>query len=309
MSWLKEALHLYLPAFAELCFPTVSAAIDWSKPIEFLDKEFEKITVDATSGKRFVDYLVRVIRRDGKKTLLLIHIEVQSQYDKNLSKRTYDCNVRISIRYPEPVISLVILADDRPRWKPAFYEHNVLGCKTRFEYPVCKLLDLAKQWSELEKLKSPAATVIMAHVRALQTHGDMLLRLEHKWELLRRLYEQGLKRSEILALYKLLDWLLRLPKPEALIFKERVISYEKERTMEFITDMEQRGLEKGLEQGEHTKSRKILLRLLKLKFGTLPETLAATIEQTPSEKVDVWIERVLSATVLDEVFAGEIIYH
>lgn len=201
-AW-KEALHLYLPAFAELCFPNVSAAIDWSKPIEFLDKEFEKITVDATSGKRFVDCLVRVI-------------------------------------------SLVILADDRPRWKPAFYEHNVLGCKTRFEYPVCKLLDLAKQWSELEKLKSPAATVIMAHVRALQTHGDMRPRLEHKWELLRRLYEQGLRRNEILTLYRLLDWLLRLPKPEALIFKERVISYEKERTMEFITDMEQRGLEKGL---------------------------------------------------------------
>jgi len=72
-------------------------------------------------GKGIVDCLVRVHRLDGNQALLLVHIEVQAQYDVELPERVYVYNTRADMRYPEPVISLVFLADDRPEWKPNVY--------------------------------------------------------------------------------------------------------------------------------------------------------------------------------------------
>ena len=39
------------------------------------------------------------------------------------------------------MVSLVILADDQAHWRPNAFEEELLGCRVRFEFPVCKLLD------------------------------------------------------------------------------------------------------------------------------------------------------------------------
>ena len=40
-------------------FQIVAHEIDWTRPIEFLDKEFGKIAPDAVTGKRFADIAIR----------------------------------------------------------------------------------------------------------------------------------------------------------------------------------------------------------------------------------------------------------
>ena len=60
----------------------------------------------------------------------------------------------------------------------------------------------------------------------------------------------------------------------------------------------QQGLEKGIGQGEA----RVLLRLLTLKFGPLPEPVRARIESADADTLLRWSERVLSADQLDEVF-------
>ncbi len=52
--------------------------MDWSKGYEFLDGELEKITVDAKTGRRYTDKLVKVYYQDGTEERLLIHVEIQS---------------------------------------------------------------------------------------------------------------------------------------------------------------------------------------------------------------------------------------
>ena len=108
----------------------------------------------------------------------------------------------------------------------------MLGCEVRFQYPVCKLLELAQRAELLQEPRSPAAIIILAHVQALETHGNMNLRLEHKWQLLREMYQRGWGKQEFQGVYRVLDWFLQLPKPETLIFEERMIAYEKEQRME-----------------------------------------------------------------------------
>ena len=59
-AW-KAALEKYFKEFLELLFPTIHAAVDWTKGHEFLDGELEKITVDAKTGRRYTDKLVKVL--------------------------------------------------------------------------------------------------------------------------------------------------------------------------------------------------------------------------------------------------------
>ena len=56
----KEALEVFLRSLLEFCFPAVAAAIDWSVPVEFLDKELQEVVRDADAGAQRVDKLVRV---------------------------------------------------------------------------------------------------------------------------------------------------------------------------------------------------------------------------------------------------------
>lgn len=47
----------------------------------------------------------------------------------------------------------------------------------------------------------------------------------------------------------------------------------------------------------------VLLKLLGLRFGVLPEATRARVERATLAQLDAWVERVLTAATLDEVFA------
>ena len=59
-------------------------------------------------------------------------------------------------------------------------------------------------------------------------------------------------------------------------------------------------LEQGLEQGRTNGTRSLLLRLLRARFGELPEEAMARIGAVELEELERWGERVLDARTLDE---------
>ena len=61
----KDILEKFFPQFLEFYFPVAAADIDWSRRPEFLDKELRQVTPDADIGRRHVDKLVKVWRKDG----------------------------------------------------------------------------------------------------------------------------------------------------------------------------------------------------------------------------------------------------
>jgi hypothetical protein len=109
--------------------------------------------------------------------------------DRRLPARLYRYHTRISDRYNRRVVTLAVLADTSPRFRPGPYELETLGCRVHFEYPCCKLLDLDQ--AMLEREDNPAAVVILAHRAAQQRTRDPAQRKRLKWAVTRPLDERG----------------------------------------------------------------------------------------------------------------------
>ena len=54
----KDILEIYFKDFLQFFFPNVHLAIDWTKPIEFLNKELKQVTRDAEVGRTDMQILL-----------------------------------------------------------------------------------------------------------------------------------------------------------------------------------------------------------------------------------------------------------
>ena len=185
----KEAIEEYFTDCLAFFFPNIYADIDWSQGYQFLDKELEKAVREATVSRQHVDKLARVYRLSGEETWVMVHIDIQSQYETSFSERMYMYNYRLFDRYHLPVVTLVIDGDQSKRWQPQTYHRSLWGCQTTFEFPTIKLLDYDIGW--LEHHVNPFAVVILAHLHTKATKHKPEERFEFKWRLARMLYERG----------------------------------------------------------------------------------------------------------------------
>lgn len=85
-----------------------------------------------------------------------------------------------------------------------------------------------------------------------------------------------------------------------------VVGKQEEREIMSIADWyedrgRQAGLEKGRAEGLKIGARNLLVKLLRTRFGALPEVAAARIQAADAAQLDVWAERVLTASTLDDV--------
>ncbi|MGB0386188.1 MAG: hypothetical protein ACPGWR_15375 [Ardenticatenaceae bacterium] len=302
----KDVLNRYLPECLVFFFPEVAQQIDWSKGYEFLDKELEQITPQSTVTQRTVDKLVKVFlkppqvkeskrRKVSKKKLvlapkeiwLLIHIEVQSQYDSGFGVRMYIYNYRIFDVYGQKVVSLAILGDERSTWRPDSYNYEMLGCELKFKFPIVKLLDYKNKWNELEQSPNPFAVVVMAHLQTQETRHKPEERFEFKWKLIRSLYERGYSNEDVRQLFHFIDWMMKLPEELAYQLDERITEYEEEQKMRYVTSIERHGIQKGLQLGVLKNARKAILKVLQVRFRniSLPPTLVEMIQGIDKEDV------------------------
>ena len=200
----KEAIEVYFESFIEFCFPEIHKDINWSRGYESLDTELREVLRDAETGNRLADKLVKVWLNDGKKIVVLIHLEIQSQVQSDFARRMYIYNHRLFDKYDREVISLAVLGDNQASWRPTGYGYQRWGFNSNLQFPVVKLLDYQSQWSELERSANPFAVVIMAHLSTLRTTNDFQKRLQSKLSLVRGLYKRGYTRNQVLELFRLI---------------------------------------------------------------------------------------------------------
>ena len=139
----KETLQHFLRAVLAFFFPDLHDAIDWSKGYESLDKEFQQIVADASAGRGLADKLFKVWRRDGPELWLLVHVEIQGRVERRFGKRMFRYNIRCFELYDRRVVSLAILCDDSPEWRPRGFAYGGWGSRTGIRFPTVKLLDYA----------------------------------------------------------------------------------------------------------------------------------------------------------------------
>ena len=187
----KEALDRFLRPFLALFFPVIHKAVDWARGYQALDKEFQQIIRKGKIGKRLADKLFKVWTNHGDECWLLIHIEVQGQVEVGFAERMFVYNYRAFDLYNRPVVSLAVLCDDQPDWRPDGFSYERFGCIMGIRFPSVKLLDYAGISHDLENSENQFAAVVLAHLKARETRRDMQARHAWKVRLVKGLYERG----------------------------------------------------------------------------------------------------------------------
>jgi len=205
----------------------------------------------------------------------------------------YVYNYRLFDRYRRRVASLAVLGDEQSGWRPERFGYELWGSRVSLEFPAVKLLDYRERWDELDASANPFATVVMAHLKAQETRQDAEGRKRWKLFLIRRLYERGYSRADVLQLFRFIDWVLQLPEEVEEMVWQEVRVYEEERRKPYITSVERigfrQGMQQGIQQGMQQGIRQGLLSGikvgLKLRFGA--EGLRLLPEIYKIEDVDV----------------------
>ena len=242
----KEALALYFQPFMAFFFPQIESNIDWDKGYEFLDKEFQQIVREAEQGKTYADKLVKVWQKNGSEIWLLIHVEIQSQVQSEFPERMYVYNYRIFDRYRQPVLSLAILADDNPDWRPNSYSRELWG-----------------------------GIIVAAHLTNQQTRRNVNQRYDGKLSIAKSLYQKGYSRGDILELFRLIDWMINLPEMAEQEFKKEIQRFEEEKQVAYITSVERIARQEGIIQ----KGQEDIIEVLEVRFSEIPSALVQKINQ------------------------------
>ena len=305
----KDILETYFQSALELCFPQIARQINWGKGVQLLSKEFQKIVRRSELGRRSVDVLVQVWSVAGPEQWVLLHVEVQAQRDPEFPRRMFDYYSRICQRYNRPVASLAILADAHPGWKPARFQQALWGCESQLRFPVCKLLDLARNETRLLKNPNPFAIVVLAQIKALQTQGALRQRRIWKTTLARLGYERKYPKRTILDLFSFVDWVMVLPGKLEREFDLEHTQYEDSQSMKYVTNIERRsrvegrteGRTEGRAEGRAEALRAAALDFLEARFGEVPYELREELQALGNETVLKRLPRLAAvATGLDD---------
>lgn len=297
----KKILDIYFQDFVSYCWPERHSEIDWQKGYKSLDKELSKIVRDAPVTNRIIDKLIEVSLKNGYEAYVLVHLEIQGQYDSDFEERMFTYRYRLRDLHKKPIASLAILIDYDAKWRPGSYKEELWGSSIEMRFPIIKLIDYKSRTGELEASDNPFASVILAQLATLEKQLPEA-KLTSKINLIKRLYTRNWKREDITTLLIFLDWVLALPKPLELKCRELIAILEEEMEMDYVTSFERMGIEKGLQKGVQQGESALLLRQLQHKFMTIPDIYKHKIEQAEPSSLLKWGERVLDVNSLEDVF-------
>ncbi len=307
----KEALEKFFKEFIELLFPEFFLHIDWEKGWEFLDKEFNRISKDNLSAKKYVDKLVKAYLKNGSEKWFLIHIEVQGYKDPAFSERMFVYYYRIFDKFKKDIVSLAVLTDDNKKYKPSEYRREFLGCGLKFWYPAVKLIDF--DFEELQNSKNPFSFVVMAQLKSI-LENDPLKKKDWKTELARLMFKKGYDKQKIVDIFYFIDWLVKLPEELEELYYKEIQTIEKEENMPYITTPErigfkrgmdigmEKGMDIGMEKGMDIGMEKALKSMIKVRFGNVSFDIERKINEASKEQLEKWIINFVNSRTIDEIF-------
>jgi len=129
------------------------------------------------------------------------------------------------------------------------------------------------------------------------------------------LYQRGWGKQQVIDLFSVLDWMMRLPEQLKRSLWHNIEVLEEQEKMRYVTSVEQlynekwmqqglqQGIQQGLMQGRIEGEAYALQRLLQKRFGPLSEDLLARLQTASIDELELWLDRALDADTLAGVFA------
>ncbi|MCP4154243.1 MAG: hypothetical protein GY757_41345 [bacterium] len=254
----KDVIEELFNDFLAFFFPKIHRDIDFSKKVEFLNRESQAIKPYGKIGKRLADVLVKVHLKGGsvKVMCIFIHIEVQGQEVDDFMQRMYIYNYRIFDKFIESgakVVSMAKLTDKDENYRPDTYENNIWDFEHRMKIPMVKILDYnidEKKINELNRSENPMAMIVRAQLKEYEARkGDKNKKYGIKRDLYRQCIEAGYSSKETRTIFKFIDWLIRLPEELQEKLKTEITMLGEDCKMAYIPTYEREAREEGLQQG------------------------------------------------------------
>jgi hypothetical protein len=288
----KRLLTTFFHEFVALFLPDVSAYLDMTTPIEFLDKE---VFTDITAGeRREVDLIAKVRFRD-QDAFFLIHVENQATAQSNFPRRMFRYFARLHEKYDLPVYPVVLFSYDAPlrpepnRYRVAFPDMAVL----QFTYRVIQLNRLP--WRSFVKQPNPVAAALMAKMKIAAKDRPKV-----KLECLRLLATLKLDPARSKLIGGFIDTYLNLTAAELTLYHRefaKLAVEEQEANMELMSSWEKRGMQAGRHEGmEH-----VVLRLLRNRLGELPIEIEQRIDRLTPEQIDALTDTLFEIHSVDQI--------
>jgi hypothetical protein len=146
----------------------------------------------------------------------------------------------------------------------------------------------------------------------MATRDDPAARQVWKIRLVKGLYKRGFSQEDVRQLYRLIDWLMVLPKGREDRFRDEIFAFETEKHMPYVTSIERRAQERGREEGlqkgreaERTDLLKVIATGLAQKFGSPGKRLTSRVRRIHDIARLLRINQVLiTATTIEDVEAA-----
>jgi hypothetical protein len=295
----KVLLEAFFRDFLELFYPEIAACFDLST-VEWLQQE---VFADPPQGERLALDLVAKLRatqalavneQSGATWMALIHVEVESKDSSaHLRPRVYAYYHELRERHGLPVLPIALLlrvGHDGIGWE--VYEEKFLGrTLLHFEYPYVGLPALdGVQYLEGSNLLGVALAALMKlpEDRLATVKAQALDRVAHSGESAWRKF----------LLCECIDAYLPLEGPTLAEYQALLLT----EPYREVRDMAQTTYERGQIEGQC----RLLERLLRKRFGQLPEDARARLREFPEEELLKLGEALLTANSLQELgLSGE----
>ncbi len=247
----------------------------------------------------------------------LAHIEVQTQRDSTLPRRLFDYHYHIERRHRCRVITIAILGDLSPSWRPGSFSSDIPPLGMGLGYLAIKLIDLEQKIESPRFRGNPVAMVIRAHLAALRTRRDLEARLMQRVALCRRLYEEGFNQKDVVFIHGLIDRLMILPCPLMVRFRQELFTLEKDKNMPYVDTLTRmslqegrkvgrkegrtEGLTEGRQEGSLAQARESVIEALEIRFGEVSADLRERINALDNLRtLKAQLRRAITVPSLDQ---------
>ena len=262
------------------------------------------------------DDVVWRLKVGGEWVYLYLLIEFQSSVDRYMALRMM---VYMGLLYQDlikrgevlsdgrlPPVLPIVLYNGTSLWKAPTDIFDLIPVvpgmveqyKPRFKYLLID--ENAYGERDLASLKNLVAAVFRIERPADPETIQALLRLLEEWLVDRPDLQRMIARWIRATLMRKPAYRIVLPQIDDLQELRIMLA---DRLEEWAHGYEAKGMQKGMQQGMQQGEAQALQKLLTKRFGWISPDISARIATAPKEQIDMWLDRVLDAPTLDDIFA------
>jgi hypothetical protein len=163
---------------------------------------------------------------------------------------------------------------------------------------------------ELQASDNAFAILTAAHILTKRTHKNPKDRYAAKFTVTRLLYRNGWDKQKVINFFRVIDWLMKLPKDLTIDFKKELNQLEEEQQMRYVTSIEQlamaEGMQVGRQEGRSGGMIDAIREMFTLRFPQVDVSAYTDKFRSIAEaKIAEYGLRIATAKTPEEVFADD----